>query len=605
MLRTPAGPALVLFLSLLGSASCGRLHPGAANSGASSANDEDALLRRALQGTRRPAFVTNDKEGAQLWTRTRTFYEKRGFEPAWIRNGAARKQMDALIGAISASRTEGLDPELYGVSLLEQKRKEASSGFLSKKGFEPQQAAVLDTWLTYLYLKYASDLADGISDLAHADPSWQIDTEPFEPLDHLERALRDNRVAESLMELTPTDPEYRALRKALADYRALGPGGWPSLPPATRLKPGQRSPAAKAVALRLVASHELDAHVTKAIDEGVYDAGLQEAVKRFQRNHGLPEDGVVAGPVVAELNVPVAERIRQIELNMERWRWLPRELGDPHVLVNLPQMRLDVRDRGNTPVSMRVVVGKQDTPTPIFNQRMTYLVFAPYWNVPDDIARKETLPAVMKDPGFLERTSMEVVDAKGQPVDPGSIDLSTPGRYRFRQRPGTSNSLGLVKFMFPNQYNVYLHDTPADSLFARASRSFSHGCVRLEAPQKLAQFVLRDQPEWTPERIDTAMHGAEEQTVKLKSPVPVYLGYWTARVAADGAVQFWKDVYGIDARQTVKLAERLDRLRRSTNAIAALAAPRGTPAPAGRPAPASRSGEVMAANRAGSAAAVR
>jgi murein L,D-transpeptidase YcbB/YkuD len=271
---------------------------------------------------------------------------------------------------------------------------------------------------------------------------------------------------------------------------------------------------------------------------------------------------------VAELNVPVEARIQQIALNMERWRWLPRKLGDPHILVNIPQMRLDVRENGNVPLSMRVVVGKEDTPTPIFNHRMTYLVFAPYWNVPDEIAQKETLPSVMKDPGFLERSNMEVVDKSGKPVDPESIDVEEPGRYRFRQRPGTSNSLGLVKFMFPNQYNVYLHDTPADSLFARASRSLSHGCVRLEQPEKLARYVLRDQPDWTPERIAEAMHGADEQTVKLTAPVPVYLGYWTARVAQGGGVEFRRDVYGIDGRQTAKLAERRERLRRSTNAAA-------------------------------------
>jgi murein L,D-transpeptidase YcbB/YkuD len=296
-------------------------------------------------------------------------------------------------------------------------------------------------------------------------------------------------------------------------------------------------------------------------------------VRRFQRRHGLTDDGVVGARLVAELNVPVAARIRQIELNMERWRWLPRDLGDPHILVNIPEMRLDVREHGTVPVSMRVVVGKEDTPTPIFNHQMTYLVFAPYWNVPDDIAQKETLPAVMKDPTFLERSNMEVVDKAGQTVDPASIDLDQPQKYRFRQRPGTSNSLGLVKFMFPNQYNVYLHDTPADSLFARASRSLSHGCVRLEHPEKLAEYVLRDQPEWTPDRISEAMHSGAEQIVKLKTPLPVYLGYWTARVAADGVVQFRKDVYGIDDRQATTLGDRLERLRQSTRAATAAMIP--------------------------------
>jgi murein L,D-transpeptidase YcbB/YkuD len=203
---------------------------------------------------------------------------------------------------------------------------------------------------------------------------------------------------------------------------------------------------------------------------------------------------------------------------------------------------------------------------------MTYLVFSPYWNVPPGIAEGETLPEVLKDPGFLERANMEVLDAGGTVIDPLSIDLADPSQYRFRQRPGTGNSLGLVKFMFPNQYDVYLHDTPADSLFARASRSFSHGCVRVEDPRALAEYVLADQPEWDRARIDAAMRAEEERPVKLRRKLPVYLGYWTARVAGDGLVQFRKDVYGIDRRQSRLLDDRLRKLRRSTAAAAAAAA---------------------------------
>jgi L,D-transpeptidase YcbB len=557
---------------LLASSACARPHRPDAKGG-TAADEFDAPLRQALQSVRQPAFVTNDKEGTRLWQQTRTFYEKREFAPAWIKDGAPRKQMDALIAALRAADRDGIDPELYGVGLLEQRRKEAGSGFLSRKGFQPDAAATMDTWLTYVYLKFASDLADGVSDLAHADPAWQITPNSFDPLDHLEKALRDNRIAESLGELTPTDEEYERLRKALADYRAVAAsGGWSKVP-AMKLKPGQQSPAVRALALRLAASRDFSGEIPAPDSSALYDKRLQDAVKKFQRRHGLTDDGVVGPSLVSELNVPVDARIRQIALNMERWRWLPRDLGDPHILVNIPQMRLDVREHGNVPLSMRVVVGKEDTPTPIFNHRMTYVVFAPYWNVPDDIAQNETLPALMKDPNFLERSNMEVVDPAGKPVDAKSIDLDKPQKYRFRQRPGTSNSLGLVKFMFPNQFNVYLHDTPADSLFARASRSLSHGCVRLEQPEKLAEYVLRDQPDWTPERISEAMHAGSEEIVKLKAPLPVYLGYWTARVASDGQVEFRKDVYGIDARQSVKLAERLERLRDSTRAAAAKVAP--------------------------------
>jgi murein L,D-transpeptidase YcbB/YkuD len=215
---------------------------------------------------------------------------------------------------------------------------------------------------------------------------------------------------------------------------------------------------------------------------------------------------------------------------------------------------------------MRVVVGKADTPTPIFNDEMTHLVFSPYWNVPDGIAQGETLPSMLSDPDFLRRQNMEVLDRAGNVIDPGYVDLSDPTAYRFRQRPGAANSLGLIKFMFPNQFNVYLHDTPADSLFERASRSFSHGCVRVEEPVALAKYVLRDMPEWTDDRIREAMHAGTEKHVKLKTPIPVFLGYWTARVRPDNTVQFRKDVYQVDGRLQGRLKDRLARLRRSGKA---------------------------------------
>ena len=291
-------------------------------------------------------------------------------------------------------------------------------------------------------------------------------------------------------------------------------------------------------------------------------------MKRFQRRHGLEPDAVVGRAVAAEMNVPADARVRQIALNLERWRWLPNRLGDRHLLVNIPEYRLEVWEGNRVPLTMRVVVGKKDTPTPIFADDMTYVVFSPYWNVPPDIVKNETVPSALRDPAFLQRTNMEVLDKSGKPVDPSDIDLDAVGDYRFRQRPGSSNSLGLVKFMFPNQYNVYLHDTPADSLFARATRSFSHGCVRVEQPDKLAEYVLGDQPEWTAERIAEAMHAGTEKTVKLARALPVYLGYWTARVSADGIVQFRDDLYGIDARQMTLLTRAIDQLKTQAAAAA-------------------------------------
>ena len=328
-----------------------------------------------------------------------------------------------------------------------------------------------------------------------------------------------------------------------------------------------------AVAKRLAAS----ADYTGTIDEQnpVYGNELQEAVKRFQRRHGLEPDAVVGRTVAAQMNVPADARVRQIALNLERWRWLPRDLGDRHILVNVPEYRLEVWEHHQVPLTMRVVVGKKDTPTPIFADDMTHVVFSPYWNVPPDIVKNETIPSALRDPAFLDRTNMEVLDRSGKPVDPSSIDMEAVGEYRFRQRPGSSNSLGLVKFVFPNSYNVYLHDTPADSLFARATRSFSHGCVRVEQPEALARYVLGDQPAWTPERISEAMHAGTEKTVKLSRPLPVYLGYWTARVSADGIVQFRDDIYAIDARQTTLLTRAIEELK-TRAAAAAMTFDRGS-----------------------------
>jgi murein L,D-transpeptidase YcbB/YkuD len=548
-----------LVLIVLLNVACGRLQVADNNA----PSDAQMTLRAALADAARPSFVTSDGEGARLWKLTRAFYERRSHQLAWIDEKHPTEHMDALIDALKGADLEGLDPEMYSLSALEARREEAAKGLLRKKGFDPDQAGRLDVFLTYLYMKYASDLADGISDLAQADKAWRIQPERFEPLDHLERALAESRVGESLQELTPDAPQYKQLRESLATYRkAVADGGWPAVPKKLRVKHGQTSDDVLLLAKRLAASGDYTGNVP---DTGAlaYDDGIVEAVKRFQRRHGLEDDGNVGPQVIAEMNVPVEKRLEQIRLSLERWRWLPRDLGDPHILVNIPGYLLEVWEHGKVPVRMRVVVGRKDTPTPIFNDRMTHIVFSPYWNVPSSIAQGETLPAVLRDAAFLERNNMELLDAAGNKVDPASTDLSDPTKYRFRQRPGSNNSLGLVKFMFPNEYSVYLHDTPADSLFARATRSFSHGCVRVEDPVTLAQYLLRDQPEWTKERIDEAMHAGEEKTVKLPGPLPVYLGYWTAWATSDG-VYFTRDVYGHDARQSALVAQRAARLKHAS-----------------------------------------
>ena len=584
------GLAAVITLAALMFAACDKSEkqPAGQSGAVGTSGRESGMSVAATLDGETPPFVVRDDEGQRLWKLTRQFYQKRGNSPAWIEGRKPRPQMDELIGVLQAGDREGLDPALYNVQLLAARRQEAGRGFLSMKGFNEAEAANLDVWLTYLYLRYASDLTNGISNLSHADKSWRLRDKKTDPQPMLEQALEQNRVAKSLEELVPAHRQYTGLRDALAKYREIAQkGGWPAVPSAIKLKPGQTHDAVPAIAKRLAVTGDFTATVND--QDKTYGPELQEAVKRFQRRHGLEPDAVIGAAVIAQMNVPVDARIRQIGLNLERWRWLPKDLGERHLLVNIPEYRLEIWERGQVPLSMRVVVGKKDTPTPIFADDMTHIVFAPYWNVPAEIAKNETVPSALRDPAFLQRTNMEVLDKGGNPVDPSSIDLSDVSSYRFRQRPGASNSLGLVKFMFPNSFNVYLHDTPADSLFARATRSFSHGCVRVEQPVQLAQYVLADQPEWTPEKIDAAMHAGVEKHVKLSKPLPVYLGYWTARVSADGILQFRDDLYGIDGRQMTLLTGVLDALKtRAADAARAFDRAAGSSPAADRSRPASK-----------------
>jgi murein L,D-transpeptidase YcbB/YkuD len=262
--------------------------------------------------------------------------------------------------------------------------------------------------------------------------------------------------------------------------------------------------------------------------------GLQAALARARKGSGEHLD------------------LQKISINLERWRWAPRELGERYMLINVPSYSMQVIEGGKPVLAMRVIVGAPDTPTPLFSDQMTYVVFSPYWNIPESILRAETLPRLAEDPDFLSRNDIEVVDTSGEVVDVSGVDWSeveTTEGFRFRQAPGSENALGLVKFIFPNHFSVYLHDTPTDSLFNKEKRTFSHGCIRIENPVALAEYVLQDRKQWTPERIRHAMSSGREQSVKLKTAIPVHIGYWTAWVEEDGSVTHLDDPYALDQRQ--------------------------------------------------------
>ncbi len=557
--------APVLMASLL-LAACGRQAERDATRQAS------AELQAALAG-RAPAYVMAHHDGPRIWKTIRAFYAQRHYQPAWIEGTRPQPQLDALLLAIDSAGNHGLDPELYDLGPLSAARSRVERRILRPSGFQQDHVAPLDLRLTAAWLEYASDLVNGVTDRPHADPMWRIKPREVNLLPVLKEAIDRNRVAETLGDLAPSNAEYRRLSEARETYRQIAQaGGWGTLPATLRLKPGQRSPSIAALARRLAITGDLPPDAAKN-PPPEYDARLQEAVRRFEARHGLPDTPALARETVAAMNVPVGTRIRQIELNMERWRWFPRDLGSRHVRVNVPEYHLDVWDGGRIVLSMNVIVGATDKPTPIFSDTMTTVAFAPFWNVPASIANDETLPAVMSDPDYLARNNLEVVSILGEVVDPSTIDWSDAQDgeafpYRFRQRPGTANSLGLVKFLFPNDFDVYLHDTPAAALFKKPYRALSHGCVRVEQPVELAEYLLEGSAGWDAPRIQAAMNAGEEQHVKLPHPIPVHLMYWTARVDERGTVYFFNDIYGHDARQWADYQGRITRVKQKKAAIA-------------------------------------
>jgi L,D-transpeptidase YcbB len=324
-----------------------------------------------------------------------------------------------------------------------------------------------------------------------------------------------------------------------ADKKAIAPGdSYTGVPQLVRL-------------LRLLGDLPADADPP---DTTVYQGALVDAVKNFQRRHGREPDGRLTAQTVADLNVPLASRVRQMQLTLERWRWLPPSYEKSPVVVNIPEFRMRAYDQNfKIAVTMEVVDGKAfNHTTPVFSDMMEYVIFRPYWNVPYSIAKGEFFSRLTRDPGYLGKNGYEVVDNREQVVSDGTVsndefEQLRAGKLFIRQNPGPKNALGLVKFIFPNNYDVYLHDSPERELFSKARRDFSHGCIRLEKPEDLAVWVLRNNPGWDAARVHAAMNGSQTQQVNLVHPIPVLIVYATVIVSEDGAVHFYDDLYGHDA----------------------------------------------------------
>ena len=496
---------------------------------------------------------TSDASGGHPLTPVARFYRMVDYRPVWVDANGLRSQGQILWRAIMGSAGDGLRPDDYLFPALVQARNDAASFSDAIRPSHLKRYVQMDVALTAAMLKYAVHLGQGRiapETLAHMGFTDQPTRGRDLPAE-LAAAVKENRLTAFIEALRPKQKAYGRLRSTLEQYEQIREtGGWPAIAPGPSLELGDQAPRVSALRRRLALSGDLTADLPADGDR--YDSGLETAVMRFQYRHGLVADGVVGKKTLAALSVSVEARILELQLNMERWRWYPNSFGKRYLMVNVPDYTLQVMEENWTVRRMRAIVGKSRRQTPALSGRMTYLEFNPYWNIPGKIARKDILPKVVSDPHYLTRQGIRVFDSwdrQARELDPtGIMWESLSSRYfpyRLRQDPSDVNALGRVKFMFPNPQSVYIHDTPGKALFNREERHFSSGCVRVETPLDLAQYLL-DSQGWDRTRLEAAMINKRRQTVVLDDPIPVHLVYFTAWVDTDGTVHFREDIYDRD-----------------------------------------------------------
>ncbi len=475
------------------------------------------------------------------------FYERRLYRGAW-----SVQRADDLLKSLSRTDLEGLQPKDYHLAAIENLLASVRSDIQKGLGVSPDRLAEFDILLTDAFLVYGSHLLFGRVNPETIQLKWVPKQQSVDLATVLESALASDNISDSLMKLAPDQPGFRHLSKALAHYREVtSQGGWPTIPEGMKMKRGDHGSSVAALRERLILDGDLDA--TNKSDALQFDEALEQALKRFQRRHGLSSSGTIDAATRAELNVSVESRVEQLELNIERWRWLPQDLGRRYILVNIPAFKLEVVDDEAQVLAMRIVVGTIEDPTPVLNSTMDYMFINPYWNVPRDMVVHEMLPRIKRDSSYLTQRNLRVFKGWGPEaleVDPATIDWSaiTPDDfpYRLRQDPGPSNGMGRVKLIFPNKFDVYLHDTPGRHLFEKPQRTFSHGCIRIEQPIDLAVYLLRKDSRWNREALLRELGKKVPTSVVLPERIPIYLVYWTAWADEDGTIQFRPDIYSWD-----------------------------------------------------------
>jgi L,D-transpeptidase YcbB len=482
------------------------------------------------------------------------FYVAGGYSLAWVRDGRVTVQARALIRLFAEASLKGLNLEDYDGG-----RWQSRLAALERSTAGDRKTALVhfDLALTVCAMRYISNLHVGRVNPKHFKFGLDVGSKKYDLADVLRRqVLQAHDVGAVIATVEPPYAGYQRAEKALADYIALAAqGDGPPLPvPPKTVRPGDTYSGMKQLVARLRRLGDLALGTEFSADDNVYQGAMVAAVEHFQRRHGLMPDGAVGKATFAELNTPLSVRVDQLKLTLERYRWIPPGFPQPPIVVNIPEFRLrTMRRQPASFLSMKVVVGRAyRTQTPVFANEMRYVIFRPYWNVPRSILRSELVAKIARDPDYVAENNYEVMNGSDSVVTDGEVSDAVlsglrSGELWIRQKPGPRNALGLVKFVFPNRYNVYFHSTPFPELFEKARRDFSHGCIRVENPVGLAAWVLRDKPEWTVERIRATMNGNETLQVNLDKPIPVLILYSTAVVEPDGEVKFFKDIYGHDA----------------------------------------------------------
>ena len=473
------------------------------------------------------------------------FYARREFKPAW----ADDEQIDEFVSLAGRAAEEGLDPADYNhseiVNLLEQHRADRDDDHLR---------AEVDVLLTESLSRYGYHLTFGKVDPADLDENWNWSRSSAgrDPAALIQQAIDSRSIETFIDDYLDRGPVYYRVKAILSEYRALKEsGGWPQIASGPTLRPGMRDARIPVVRERLMITGDLPRSADSR--SSAFDEDLKRGVERFQDRHNLDQDGVIGPQTLAAMNVTVDQRIDQIRVNLERIRWVIRDLEDEFVITNIAAFRTYLIRDQQIVWSARSQVGRYYRQTPVFKGQMKYLQFNPTWTVPPGILRKDILPRVLEDPAYLATKNMDLIDRDGNKVDPASVDWSRYGAgrlppYQFVQRPGPTNALGRVKFIFPNSHFVFLHDTPSKSLFERTERSFSSGCIRVENPFEFAELLLDDPAKWNADTIQQMLDSEKPRTVFLKEPMTVMLLYSTVGVADEEVVRFYNDIYQRDAR---------------------------------------------------------